>query len=59
MRHAFGIPALTKSHLGKNQSCEVLTTDRQYDKRPHNYLSKIILKLETPEGHILADQNDI
>ena len=28
--HAFGIPALTKSCFGKNQSYEVLTPDRQY-----------------------------
>ena len=25
MRHAFGIPVLTKNHFGKNQSYEVLT----------------------------------
>ena len=31
MRHVFGIPALTKSRFGKNQTYEVLTTDRRYD----------------------------
>ena len=30
MRHAFGIPALTKSQFGKNQSYEVLTPNRRY-----------------------------
>ena len=30
MRHALGIPALTKSRLGKNHSYEVLTQDRRY-----------------------------
>ena len=58
MCHAFGIPALTKSRFGKNQSYEVLTPDGRFNKRPHNYLGKIILKLETPEGHILTVQND-
>ena len=31
MPHAIGIPALTKSCFGKNQSYEVLTHDRRYD----------------------------
>ena len=30
MRHAFGIPVLTKSHFGKNQSYKVLTPDQQF-----------------------------
>ena len=30
VRHVFGIPALTKSRFGKNQSYEVLTPDRRY-----------------------------
>ena len=29
MRHAFGIPAVTKSRFGKNQSYEVLTPNGQ------------------------------
>ena len=32
MRHAFGIPALTKSGFGRNQSYEVLTPDQGYVK---------------------------
>ena len=31
MRHAIGIPELTKSCFGKIQSYEVLTPDRQYE----------------------------
>ena len=30
VRHAFGIPALSKSGFGKNQSYELLTFDRRY-----------------------------
>ena len=30
VRHAFGIPALTKSRFGKNQSHKVLTPDRLF-----------------------------
>ena len=30
MRHAFGIPAMTKSCFGINQRCKVLTPDRRY-----------------------------
>ena len=30
MRHAFGIPAMTKSRFGKNQSYKVLAPDLRY-----------------------------
>ena len=30
MRHAFDIPAMTKSRFGKNKSYEVLTPDLRY-----------------------------
>ena len=50
MRHASGIPALTKSRFGTNQSYEVLTPDRRYVKTDgqeniHNFALKIWLIL--------------
>ena len=47
MRHACGIPELTKSPCGKNQSNEVLTPDRPYDikvLRPKMMLKKLAEK---------------
>ena len=45
--HAFGIPSLTKSHFGKNQSYEVLTPNRWYNNftlnsifRPKAFIKK-------------------
>ena len=48
MGHAFGIPALTKSRFGKNQSYEVLTPDQRYTKMPqvlHAWVEDLILNL--------------
>ena len=61
VRHAFGIPALTKSRLSKNQSYEVLTPNRRYEPphvisnnvsfwqvKPQMSLWSLLLGLETP-----------
>ena len=40
VRHAFGIPAMTKSRFGKNQSYEVLTP-----ARPQEYLKTVLIRI--------------
>ena len=44
MPHAFGFPAMTKSHFGKNLSYEILTSDRQFIINPI-----ALRKAKTPE----------
>ena len=41
MGHVFGIPALTKSRFGKNQSEEVLTLARRYAAMHCGHKSKL------------------
>ena len=52
MRHAFGIPTLTKSRFGKYQSYKVLNPDRRYGhlvifrRRPTEKVLNLLVTLQ-------------
>ena len=55
MCHAFGIPVLTKSRFGKNQSYKVLTPDRQYTLKEDHPLIIPVKLGEIPASSLLGD----
>ena len=50
MRHAYGIPAMTKSSFGKNQSSEVLTPDRGCVVLQKKIMEKTVMLVGTCTG---------